>query len=215
MLGNQVSFNVYMLHGGTNFGFNSGANWSSGQYSADTTSYDYDAPLDELGRPTPKFKIFRDTIQKYLPADYQLPELPEPLPLVEIPEFTLNETAHFEQLGGQAYTFAMPPHLESLGHTQGLALYSTELEIPTAGSYELAFSALKDRAIIINGQRVATLDRRLRQSRTSLQLPAGKLKLEILHENMGHLNYAREMMRDRKGLGEVSINGAPINSWSE
>lgn len=214
MLSNEVSFNVYMLHGGTNFGFNSGANWSSGQYSADTTSYDYDAPIDEMGRPTAKFDIFKDTIKKYLPADYSIPELPEPTPRMEIPEFELNEMAGFEQLSVEPSSFMTPPHLEALGHTRGLALYTTRLSLTEAGKHTLAFSALKDRAIVIvNGKRMATLDRRLRQSKVDLELPAGRMRLEILHENMGHLNYAREMMRDRKGLGEITFDGEPMLRW--
>ena len=76
MLSNDVSFNIYMLHGGTNWGFTSGANWS-GQYSADTTSYDYDSPMDEMGKINQKFFAFRDLISKYLPAGHVLPEPPE------------------------------------------------------------------------------------------------------------------------------------------
>ena len=40
-----------MFHGGTNFGFTSGAN-DKGVYQPTVTSYDYDAPLDEAGHPT-------------------------------------------------------------------------------------------------------------------------------------------------------------------
>ena len=40
------SVNVYMFHGGTNFGLTNGAN-DKGRYAPITTSYDYDAPLDE------------------------------------------------------------------------------------------------------------------------------------------------------------------------
>jgi beta-galactosidase len=214
MLENAVSFNVYMLHGGSNFGFNSGANWSSGQYSADTTSYDYDSPMDETGRITEKFFIFRDTIKKYLPADYELPEAPEQIHRIEVPTFKLTQTASFEQLMRKPFKAEKAPTMESLDLNQGLALYSTRLDVPTAGKYKLAFSALKDRAIVIvNGKRVATLDRRLKQSSTELDLPAGKVKLEILLENMGHLNYSREMMKDRKGLGDVTFAGQPVLGW--
>lgn len=215
MLGNGVSFNVYMLHGGSNFGFNSGANWSSGQYSADTTSYDYDSPMDETGRITEKFYTFRNTIKKYLPAGYELLEPPAPIKRIEVPEFKLGQTASFGQLFRKPFKAETPPYMEALSQNQGLALYTATAEVPKAGEYKLAFSALKDRAIIIvNGKRAATLDRRLKQSATPLQLPAGKVELEILLENMGHLNYARELMKDRKGLGEVTLNGEPVLGWS-
>lgn len=59
MLALNASFNIYMFHGGTNFGFTSGANYKSNEgYSPQLTSYDYDAPLNEAGDPTEKyFKI--------------------------------------------------------------------------------------------------------------------------------------------------------------
>ncbi|HSU67635.1 MAG TPA: beta-galactosidase family protein, partial [Tepidisphaeraceae bacterium] len=52
MLSRGISVNLYMFHGGTTFGFMPGANQSK-QYQPDITSYDYDAPLNEAGRPTP------------------------------------------------------------------------------------------------------------------------------------------------------------------
>ena len=214
MLDNDISFNVYMLHGGTNFGFTAGANWSSKTYTADTTSYDYDSPIDEIGRLNEKFDTFRESIKPYLPADYDLPEPPAAIKRIEVPEFVLSQTAAFEQLMGEPAESENPPYLEALDQTQGLALYRTTLEVPEAMSAEIAFSELKDRAIVIvNDQRVATLDRRYKQSSTRIDLPAGQVKLDILLENMGHLNYSRELMNDRKGLGEVTLDGKPVLGW--
>jgi beta-galactosidase len=50
MLSRGYSVNMYMLHGGTSFGFMNGANGSPGahDYWPQTTSYDYDAALDEV-----------------------------------------------------------------------------------------------------------------------------------------------------------------------
>ena len=54
-----------MFHGGTSFGWMNGANRTdSGEYQPDVTSYDYDSVLDESGRPTPKYLLFRDIIAK-------------------------------------------------------------------------------------------------------------------------------------------------------
>ena len=213
MLANEVSFNVYMLHGGTNWGFSSGANWS-GQYSTDTTSYDYDAPIDEMGRITDKFFIFRDTIQKYLPKDYKLPALPEPTKRIELAEFELNQTASFEQLKKAPVASLKALHMEALGQVQGFAIYTTSTEVTKTGNYTLNFSELKDRAIImVNGERKAVVDRRKKQSSAKLKLEKGFTKIEILLENMGHLNYSREMMTDRKGLGTVKLNDKELLNW--
>ncbi len=213
MLSKDISFNIYMLHGGTNWGFTSGANWS-GQYSADTTSYDYDSPMDEMGRINQKFYAFRDLISKYLPEGHVLPDPPAPMPRIDVPPFTLDESASLEQLRGEPFRFDKPTYLEALGQTRGLALFRTRLNLETAESRRLQFSALKDRAIVIvNGQRVATLDRRKKESRTTVEFPAGPVELDILLENMGHLNYSREMMSDRKGLGAVTLDGREITGW--
>ena len=37
---------------------------SNGTYQPDITSYDYDAPLDEAGDPTPKYFAIRDLLFK-------------------------------------------------------------------------------------------------------------------------------------------------------
>ena len=213
MLDNKVSFNVYMLHGGTNWGFTSGANWS-GQYSTDTTSYDYDAPIDEMGRITDKFYIFRDTIKKYLPKDHKLPALPKPINRIAIKEFSLNQSASFDQLKKDPVISETALYMEAFDLNQGLALYKTYMVVEKAGAYTLNFSELKDRAIvIINGERGGIVDRRKKQKSLKIKLEAGSHKLEILLENMGHLNYSREMMTDRKGLGEVSLNDRKLLNW--
>ena len=58
------SISLYMFHGGTSFGWMNGANSNGKNYEPDVTSYDYDSPLDESGRPTPKYFLFRDVIAK-------------------------------------------------------------------------------------------------------------------------------------------------------
>mgnify|MGYP000146299836 CR=1 FL=1 len=74
-LQNDVSFNFYMVHGGTNFGFTSGANYDKKHdIQPDLTSYDYDAPISEAGWVTPKFDSIRNVIRKYV--TYDVPEAP-------------------------------------------------------------------------------------------------------------------------------------------
>src|SRR5262249_635765 len=65
LLSNHHSFNLYVVHGGTNFGFTAGANSGGKGYEPDVTSYDYDAPINEQGRPTDKYFAMRDLISKY------------------------------------------------------------------------------------------------------------------------------------------------------
>lgn len=57
------SVNMYMFHGGTNFGFMNGAEQSP--YSPLVTSYDYDAPLSEAGDATLKYDLIRSVLAQY------------------------------------------------------------------------------------------------------------------------------------------------------
>ncbi len=58
MLRSGASFNFYMFHGGTNFGFTAGANHDK-CYQPTITSYDDDALLNEWGGYTDKYYAVR------------------------------------------------------------------------------------------------------------------------------------------------------------
>ncbi len=75
ILSRGSGINLYMFHGGTSFGFMSGANWNNNTYFSDVTSYDYGAPLDEAGHPTPKFLAFRKIFAKYASCSSPAPTL--------------------------------------------------------------------------------------------------------------------------------------------
>ncbi|XP_061181180.1 beta-galactosidase-1-like protein 2 [Saccostrea echinata] len=66
ILNRSASINFYMFHGGTNFGFMSGANWDfeKNTLKTDVTSYDYDALLTEAGDITEKYRIARQIIHE-------------------------------------------------------------------------------------------------------------------------------------------------------
>ena len=58
-----ANINLYMVHGGTSFGFNAGAN--SAPFAPQPTSYDYDAPISEAGDLTDKYVMIRDVLKNY------------------------------------------------------------------------------------------------------------------------------------------------------
>ena len=62
MLAYGASVNMYMFHGGSNFGYTSGAKGNKGAtvFEPHTTSYDYDAPLSEAGDTTMKYWDIRN-----------------------------------------------------------------------------------------------------------------------------------------------------------
>ena len=57
LMDNKKSFNFYVIHGGTNFGYTAGANSGGKGYEPDVTSYDYDAPINEQGMTYPKYML--------------------------------------------------------------------------------------------------------------------------------------------------------------
>ena len=138
MLSQGASCNLYMAHGGTSFGFSAGANFGR-QYQPDTTSYDYDAPLDEAGRPTAKFDALRAVYQRHLAPGERLPELPAPLPAIRIPRFELPACAELAQLLRQpARVHATPLPMEAFGQAHGLVWYRL-----TSNSIECKCNALQ------------------------------------------------------------------------
>ncbi|MEJ2419834.1 MAG: beta-galactosidase, partial [Exilibacterium sp.] len=133
MLDNQCSFSFYMLHGGTSFGFSAGANFQpDSHFAPDISSYDYDAILDEAGRPTAKYHAVKKLFQKYIPSK-NFPPLPNPEKAIHIPRFKLTESAPLHQLASQAIPAEEPQTLEALGHTHGLMLYRSRQELTLTG----------------------------------------------------------------------------------
>jgi len=211
LLDNKKSFNLYVVHGGTNFGFSAGANAGGKGYEPDLTSYDYDAPIDEQGRATPKYLALRDLIAK------SIGQSPPPLPSGE-PTTPVNPiqmvpvTTLWDNLP-KPVSLVQPVPFETLGQNQGLVLYRTKLVGHKSGN--LSVHELHDFAtVFVDGKFVGTLDRRTGVS--SIRLPAGTTKdpvLDILVEGTGHINFAQEMI-DRKGITDrVTLNGMTLMNW--
>jgi len=215
MLSRGISVNLYMFHGGTSFGFMNGANFSRA-YQPDISSYDYDSPLDEAGRPTEKFFVLRDVIKKYLPEGTKLPALPEPLPMIEIPRFELKESAgllsSLDKLAGKPVRSEKPQSMEALGQDYGFILYRKQLDKSAKGALEI--TEARDYALIYQGgKRLGLLDRRLRQTKLDVELTS-RQPLDILVENMGRINFGPQLVSDRKGITEkVTLGDAELTGW--
>jgi beta-galactosidase len=211
MLSRGVSVNLYMLHGGSSWGYMSGANYSRA-YEPDISGYDYDSPLDEAGRPTPKFHAIRDVIRKYVPAGTEFPELPKPLPMIGIPRFELTESAPLATRLPRPQRVDRPITMEAAGQNYGFILYRTRP--PKAGKGALEVVEARDYAVVTQGgRRLGTLDRRLKQTKLDVELAAGE-PLDILVENMGRVNFGPELTSDRKGIvGKVTFDGQEFADW--
>lgn len=211
MLRAGASVNIYMLHGGTNFGFWNGANFNDeGQYQPTTTSYDYCAAIDEAGRPTAKYFAFRDVVARVRGRKARpVPEIPA---AIEIPEFVLRECAAPWDLVQTIFESVQPLSMETLGAAFGFVLYRTVLSEGASGTLQI--DGLRDYAVVmLDGTPVAHLDRRLNENRVRLDAGPGA-QLQILVENCGRANYGRAFPGERKGItGRVTLNGALLENW--
>ncbi|MFE9426607.1 beta-galactosidase family protein [Kitasatospora sp. NPDC006697] len=194
-----ASVNLYMAHGGTNFGWLNGANLTDGRLEPTVTSYDYDAAISEDGRPTAKYWAFREVLGKYT-------ELPEPPPREEPRRLAprtlrLSEPVPLAALYGEPVRSPYPLAMEQLGQAYGLVLYRTEVSGPREAA-ELRVDGLGDRAqVFLDGRPVGVLDRTGRSGDGPVEfaVPAGGARLELLVENLGRVNYG-PALAERKGI---------------
>lgn len=200
-----ASFNFYMFHGGTNFGFTNGANHTGEQYQPTVTSYDYSAPLNEAGDMTATYESVKATIVRHTgkqPPQIQVSDLPK----AAYGKLTLNEAAPLFSNLPPAVHHSYPQTMEQLGQDFGYVLYSSTLEGPFEPA-ELRFTQLHDRAhIFLDGRLLGIRERSRRCDSVILSLEAGQTaRLDILVENMGRVNYGPKLF-DQKGIiGGVRI----------
>ncbi|SHN39149.1 beta-galactosidase [Chitinophaga sp. CF418] len=211
LMDTKRSFNLYVIHGGTNFGFTAGANSGGKGYEPDLTSYDYDAPINEQGGATEKYMALREAIGSY--SKKKLPAIPAPIPTITIPDITLKPyTSIWENLPA-AVKSVQPKTFEAYGQDYGFMVYKTTLVGHKSGKLDIV--ELHDYAtVFLNGQYVGKIDRRLGEH--SIELPKSDVKdpvLEILVEGMGRINFAQALI-DRKGITDrVTLNGMTLMNW--
>ncbi|WP_306874090.1 glycoside hydrolase family 35 protein [Streptosporangium brasiliense] len=179
------SVNIYMAHGGTNFGTWAGAN-HEGTYRPTVTSYDYDAPISEDGRPTEKYWRFREILSRYNSA----PEPPPAPPVLPPSRVRMTGSAALaDAFPAESVTAPVPPTFEELGLVHGLVRYRVDVPGPRQ-PYPLTVDGLHDRAhVYVDGVRVATLSR---DGGESVDV-AGPARVELLVESLGRVNYGTRL----------------------
>ncbi|MEV6006119.1 beta-galactosidase [Streptomyces sp. NPDC051976] len=232
----QLSFNIYMIHGGTNFGFSAGANAddSSGNYQPDITSYDYSAPITEQGAPGPRYTAYRDLIAGYLPAPP--PAVPAPVPTVSRAGGTDLQPVAYASLWDNlpaplpAAQTTTPQPMENFGQNTGLILYSKHLTGYNGGGLTVRW--VHDYAtVFVNGRYAGGLYRQnlpadvaaaldIATANAPLTLPSSSAvgaspTLDILVEGLGRTNFGHALV-DRKGILEsVAVgNSGALTGWT-
>lgn len=212
ILSQGYSVNLYMFEGGTTFGFMNGANIDGDTYHPDTTSYDYDAALDEAGRPTSKYYAFRSVISKHDPSR-KLPPVPAPTPIVSIPKIRLTQSASLWSVLPKLIESVQPKPIEDFGQSCGYVLYRKYVASAARGN--LMLGDLHDYAVVyMNGHQMGTLYRGLHQSSLPIAIPAGRAQLDILVENTGRVNYGPALRTEQAGITQpILFNGQPLIGW--
>lgn len=209
------SVNIYMFHGGTNFGFTNGSNYYD-KLTPDVTSYDYDAPLSEDGEITPKYRAMQQVIAKYAP-------IPDVAFSTRIGKKAFGEqsvdgrVSLVAALAGIASPVKNPWPLcmEKLGQNFGYVFYRTKVN-PDVRYEKIRLLGANDRAqIFFDGKPALTLyDHELEPEYDIDPQNAPRGTLDILVENMGRVNYGPKMEYQRKGIdGAVLLNGHGHAGW--
>lgn len=214
---NDWSINVYMFHGGTNFGFTNGANYFK-EYLPTVSSYDYGAVLTEAGDRTDMYYKLRDVlVEKY--GSKVPPLTAQESKKKAYGKVTLTEQAKlFENLCNLATPVhvAAPKYMEDIGQNFGYVLYRAEIKGPF-NDWPLNFEHVHDRAqIFVDGVYKQTYMRgKTPPKEERLRIPLGfdaSAKLDILVENMGRVNYGR-MLRDKKGAVGMCFENQNHFGW--
>ncbi|HKI78085.1 MAG TPA: beta-galactosidase family protein [Ignavibacteriaceae bacterium] len=212
LMDNKKSFNIYVTHGGTNFGWTAGANMSD-KYEPTITSYDYDAPISENGSLTPKYFAVRKLMQSYLPEGIMLTEIPETLPSIKITNINFTGSASIFDNLPTALKSVQPKPMEFYNQYHGFILYRTKLVGRHYG--KLQVTDLHDYAnVYIDGKYLASLDRSKKTN--TIEIPKSDLpaaELEILVEGMGRINFGQYLI-DRKGITDrVTLSEMTLMNW--
>ena len=208
-----ASFNMYMFHGGTNFGFNAGSNHNKG-FAPTVTSYDYCAPLTEWGDYTEAYHKIRKLLCEK--QGIALTELPPSPSMQNIGKVKLTESAElFENLDAisEKHYSPLPRGMESYGQSHGLIYYKTVLKGKYSGSF-LSIDDVHDYAhVYVDKKKIAVIDRMKKDSflnklKLKKQLFVGgfsdECEIGILVDAMGRVNYGADMY-DRKGISKVML----------
>ncbi|MFE9561883.1 beta-galactosidase family protein [Streptomyces sp. NPDC006487] len=200
LLAAGASVNIYMGHGGTNFGWWNGANHDGASYQPDVTSYDYDAPVGEAGELTRKFHLFREVIARHTGPVTHEPPAPPPraVPRLLSVDGRVSLADSLDALAKPLH-HVEPLTMEEAGQSLGLIHYRTRLRGPLPEA-ALRIDGLADRAqVFLDGREIGLLERDEPLAALPVAVPDGGAVLDILVENQGRINYG-PLLADRKGI---------------
>lgn len=204
--------NIYMAHGGTNFGFMNGANYYEKEedgyfieeYAPATTSYDYGAPIDESGDLTDKFYHFKNIIESTTGKHSPIELLPLTNKKVSYGKQEITKKVSLfnviDDLSTPIYS-DYPLTMEYLDQSYGYLLYRSEIG-QKGHNQSIKLYDTNDRAhVFLNEVHEFTAYRETFRKKHNLKLAEGTTnQLDILVENMGRANFGPHLNDQRKGI---------------
>ncbi|MGX7030239.1 glycoside hydrolase family 35 protein [Vagococcus zengguangii] len=197
------SINLYMFHGGTNFGFMNGCSARGPKDLPQITSYDYGAPLDEQGNPTEKYYAMQQMIKETFPETKQLS--PKIKATMKHAGMNLKEKVSlFNTLESipKKQTNAYPLTMEKLEQHSGYVLYRTTYRKDT-DQEKFRIIDGRDRAqFFLNEQLISTQYQEEIGEDIEVLITEEMNTVDVLIENMGRVNYGHKLLTEtqRKGL---------------
>uniref|UniRef100_A0A3B3ZG91 Uncharacterized protein n=1 Tax=Periophthalmus magnuspinnatus TaxID=409849 RepID=A0A3B3ZG91_9GOBI len=208
-----MSVSLYMFHGGSSFGFMSGA-LADPTYRALVPSYDYDAPLSESGEYTPKYHLLRDLLSRYSNGE-PFPDMPmlhyreAYEPAIMYQHLSLWDALSFTEESHRPVSMENLPVNSNSGQAFGYTLYETTI---TTGGLMKSGDNVRDRALVFLDKIYIGLFKRQTQDRWSMQ---GKRTLSLLVENCGRVHKGRDLDKQHKGLvGDILLNNIPLRDFT-
>lgn len=212
--------NLYMFHGGTNFGFMNGSEYCGAAFKELATSYDVQAPLNEYGGKTQKYYAEQKIICGYLGKEI-INKTAEPV-LTDYGEAKLTNVMPLSGIDKEFTSTRRSDRLlsmEQCGQGYGYIEYISSFETGDSGCL-IKMPAVRDRALIyVDGAYIAEVFRGA-EGNIDMPIDCGRHILRIFVENSGRIKYGNNLF-DRKGLlGEAVIfdkqtqNYTTLSDWT-
>ena len=211
------SMNLFLLRGGTNFGFISGCSARKTRDLPQITSYDFDAPVTEWGVPTEKYYAVQRVTHELFP------ELEQMDPIIRkaraYGSFPVEGTADLLDVAPQIteeIVHDYPQPMERIGQNHGYILYRSDIKNQY---HEERLKALEthDRChFYINQEHLATQYREELGDEMLFSADTERIQIDVLVENMGRVNYGYKLNApsQSKGVkGGIMINHQFRKGW--
>ena len=211
------SMNLFLLRGGTNFGFISGCSARKTKDLPQITSYDFDAPITEWGQPTEKYYAVQRVTHEVFPELEQMEPISRQAKAYG--SFPLLGTANLLDVAAditEEILLDYPQPMEQIGQNYGYILYRSDIKNQY---HEERLKALEthDRChFYVNQEHLATQYREEIGDEMLFSADTERIQIDVLVENMGRVNYGYKLgaPSQSKGVkGGIMINHQFRKGW--